>query len=93
MYDNFNIKILVNFNVKIVIQNLMCQILCIFKEKWFIFSFINKALRRTSVKHFSTAIKGFIKFSYKTQFKGETIKNPVLNYDKNTNREEMISDR
>ena len=38
LYDNFNKKILLNFLVKIVIQKLMCQIWCIFKDKWFISS-------------------------------------------------------
>ena len=37
-YDNFKNKILLNFLVKIIIQKLMCQILCIFKNKWYILS-------------------------------------------------------
>ena len=36
LHDNFK-KILLNFYVKIFIQNLMCQIWCIFKDKLFIF--------------------------------------------------------
>ena len=34
LYGNLT---LLNFLVKIVIQKLMCEILCIFKEIWFIF--------------------------------------------------------
>ena len=49
LYDNLNKKILLNFLVKVVIQKLMCQILCIFKEKWFIFFPRNEALRSKSV--------------------------------------------
>ena len=54
LYDNFNKKILINFFVKTIIQKLMCQILFIFKEKWFIFFFKNKALRSEIVNSFAS---------------------------------------
>ena len=37
LYDNINMKILLNFLVKIVIRNHMCQVWCILNEKWLIF--------------------------------------------------------
>ena len=45
LYESFNKKILLNFLVRIIIQKLLSQIWCLFKEKWFIFFLKNEALR------------------------------------------------
>ena len=46
---SFDMTILTRKFNKIFIQKIMCEIWCIFKEKWFIFSFKNEAIRSESV--------------------------------------------
>ena len=46
LYDNFLKK---SFLIKIIIKKLMCEILCIFKEKLFIIFLKNQVLRSESV--------------------------------------------